>query len=78
MCFIAQCQLTIKGIRTFRFMIAAGYGAIRLYIQLVESTDNKLAAEVLRDIADEERIHAGEFLRLFRQPVIAKARGAPG
>jgi len=36
-----------------------------LYIQLAESTDNKLAQKVLKDIADEERVHAGEFLRLL-------------
>ena len=34
-------------------------------MQLAESTDNKFAIEVLKDIADEERIHAGEFLRLL-------------
>jgi hypothetical protein len=33
-------------------------------MQLAESTDHPLAKEVLRDIADEERVHAGEFLRL--------------
>jgi rubrerythrin len=38
-----------------------------LYTQLAESTDNKLAILVLRDIADEERVHAGEFLRLLRE-----------
>ncbi len=52
-------------IRAIRFMVAAEYEAIQLYMQLAESTDNKLAAEVLRDIADEERVHAGEFLRLL-------------
>ena len=36
-------------------------------MQLAESTDNKLAIEVLKDIADEERVHAGEFLRLLRE-----------
>jgi len=54
-------------IRTIRFMIAAEYEAIQLYMQLAESTDNKLAQEVLKDIADEERVHAGEFLRLLRE-----------
>lgn len=52
-------------IRAIRFMIAAEYEAIQLYMQLAESTDNKLAIEVLKDIADEERVHAGEFLRLL-------------
>ena len=54
-------------IRAIRFMIAAEYEAIQLYMQLAESTDNKLAIEVLKDIADEERVHAGEFLRLLHE-----------
>jgi rubrerythrin len=54
-------------IRAIRFMVAAEYEATQLYMQLAESTDNKLAAEVLMDIADEERVHAGEFLRLLRE-----------
>ncbi|MBN2230675.1 MAG: rubrerythrin [Candidatus Thorarchaeota archaeon] len=52
-------------IRAIRFMISAEYEAIQLYMQLAESTDNKLAKEVLIDIADEERVHAGEFLKLL-------------
>jgi rubrerythrin len=54
-------------VRAIRFMISAEYEAIQLYMQLAESTDNKLAVEVLKDIADEERIHAGEFLRLLKE-----------
>lgn len=54
-------------VRAIRYMIAAEYEAIQLYMQLAESTDNKLAQEVLVDIANEEREHAGEFLRLLRE-----------
>ena len=54
-------------IRAIRFMIAAEYEAIQLYMQLAESTDNKLAQEVLKDIADEEKVHAGEFLGLLKE-----------
>ena len=54
-------------IRTIRFMIAAEYEAIQLYQQTAESTNNELAKEVLMDIADEEKEHAGEFLRLLRE-----------
>jgi rubrerythrin len=53
-------------IRAIRFMIAAEYEAVQLYMQLAESIDDKLAVEVLEDIADEERVHAGEFLRLLK------------
>ena len=51
--------------RAIRFDIAAEYEAVQLYLQLAESTDNKLAIAVLRDIAEEELVHAGEFLRLL-------------
>ena len=54
-------------IRAVRFMVAAEYEAVQLYMQLAESTDNKLAIKVLKDIADEERVHAGEFLRLLKE-----------
>ena len=53
-------------IRAIRFMVSAEYEAVQLYMQLAESTDDKLASEVLIDIADEERVHAGEFLRLLK------------
>ena len=54
-------------VRAVRFMIAAEYEAIQLYQQTAESTDNKIAKEVLVDIANEEKEHAGEFLRLLRE-----------
>jgi len=54
-------------IRAVRFMVAAEYEAIQLYEQLAESTDNKLAQQVLLDIAGEEKVHAGEFLRLLKE-----------
>ncbi|OGV36554.1 MAG: rubrerythrin [Lentisphaerae bacterium GWF2_45_14] len=54
-------------IRSIRFMVSAEYEAIQLYMQLADSTDNKLAVEVLKDIANEERVHAGEFLRLLHE-----------
>lgn len=54
-------------IRAIRFLIAAEYEAVQLYMQLAESTDDELAKDVLVDIADEERVHAGEFLTLLKQ-----------
>ena len=63
-----ECKLTdAELIRSIRFMVSAEYEAVQLYMQLAESTDNQLAADVLRDIADEERVHAGEFLRLLHE-----------
>lgn len=54
-------------IRAIRFMISSEYEAVQLYEQLAESTDNKLAIEVLKDVANEEIVHAGEFLRLLKE-----------
>jgi rubrerythrin len=52
-------------VRAIRFMVAGEYEATQMYMQLAESTDNKLAVAVLKDIADEEIVHAGEFLKLL-------------
>jgi len=54
-------------VRAIRFMVSAEYEATQLYMQLAESTDNKLAVEVLKGVANEERVHAGEFMRLLRE-----------
>jgi rubrerythrin len=54
-------------IRAIRFAAAGEFEAIQLYMQLAESTDNKLAIDVLKDIANEERVHVGEFLRLLSE-----------
>ncbi len=54
-------------VRSIRMMIAAEYEAVQLYQEIAESTDNVLAQKVLIDIADEEKVHAGEFLRLLHE-----------
>lgn len=54
-------------IRAIRYSVAAEYEAIQLYMQLAESTDNEKARAVLVDVANEEREHAGEFLRVLRE-----------
>ena len=52
-------------IRAIRFMIAAEYEAVQMYMQLAESTDNEMAKKVLTDISNEEIVHAGEFMKLL-------------
>jgi rubrerythrin len=54
-------------VRAIRLMVTDEYEAISIYTQLAESTDNALAKEVLIDIANEEKVHAGEFLRLLKE-----------
>jgi rubrerythrin len=53
-------------IRAVRYNIAAEYEAIQIYMQLHDSTDDLLAKKVLKDISNEEKEHAGEFLTLLK------------
>jgi len=52
-------------VRTLRMSLAAEHEAVHLYLAQAEATNNKLAKKVLTDIANEERVHAGEFMRLI-------------
>jgi rubrerythrin len=54
-------------VRAIRLMVTDEYEAISVYTQLAESTDNALAKEVLIDVANEEKVHVGEFLRLLKE-----------
>lgn len=64
---VAERKLTKEElIREIREMIASEYEAVKLYTQLAESIDDTLAKAVLIDIAQEEIVHAGEFLRLLK------------
>jgi rubrerythrin len=52
-------------VRAIRLNIAAEHEAIHLYMAHADATDHPLAKEVLIDIANEERVHIGEFERLL-------------
>lgn len=52
-------------IRAIRLNLAAEQEAIHEYMAHADATDNPLAKAVLIDIANEERVHAGEFTRLL-------------
>ena len=51
--------------RAVRENMAAELEAIHLYQAHADATDNALAKKVLLDIADEERVHVGEFQHLL-------------
>ncbi|MGC9529817.1 MAG: ferritin family protein [Candidatus Bipolaricaulaceae bacterium] len=53
-------------IRAIRLDIAAEEEAVHLYMAHAEATDHPLAKKVFVDIADEERVHVGEFTRLLQ------------
>jgi len=52
-------------IRAMRLNLSAEEEATHLYESHADATDNELARKVLHDIADEERVHVGEFQRLL-------------
>lgn len=52
-------------VRAIRLNIAAEHEAIHLYMAHADATDHPLAKKVLIDIANEERVHIGEFERLL-------------
>ena len=43
-------------------------------MQIAEASDNPLVAEVMRDVAAEEIVHAGEFLRILYEIAPEEAR----
>lgn len=51
--------------RALRLDLAAEEEAIHIYEAHADATDNDLAKKVLLDIANEERVHVGEFQRLL-------------
>lgn len=53
-------------IRAVRLDLAAEEEAVHLYMSHADATDNSLAKKVLIDIANEERVHVGEFARLLQ------------
>ena len=53
-------------IRAIRLDIAAEHEAINLYMAHADAIDDPLAKAVLVDIANEEREHVGEFMRLLQ------------
>ncbi len=52
-------------IRAIRLDVAAEEEATHIYTAQAEATDDPVAKRVLLDIAREERVHSGEFLRLL-------------
>jgi len=51
--------------RAVRQALAAEEEAVSLYETIADSTDVDIAKKVLQDIADEEKVHAGELYRLL-------------
>jgi rubrerythrin len=48
-----------------RLSICAEQEAVHLYDQIAEFTDNEMVKKLMTDVADEERVHIGEFTKLL-------------
>ncbi len=53
-------------IRAIRFSIASEYEAIQLYEEIKESIDDEKSKKLLDEIAEDEKIHVGNFLYLLK------------
>ncbi len=63
---VSERSLTLgELIRAIRLDVAAEEEATHIYTAQAEATDNPFVKRVLLDIAREERVHSGEFLRLL-------------
>lgn len=63
---VPERKLTVgELVRAIRLDIAAEHEAVHLYMAHAEATDNPVARQILIDIANEERVHIGEFERLL-------------
>ncbi|NLE30193.1 MAG: Rubrerythrin [Phycisphaerae bacterium] len=63
---IPERKMTFRELtRAVRQSLAAELEATHLYEAIADATDNALVKKVMQDVADEERVHAGEFQRLL-------------
>ncbi len=53
-------------VRAIRLNVAAEEEAAHLYTALADAADDPVAKAVLEDIANEERVHIGEFQHLIQ------------
>lgn len=55
----------VEMLRAIKFAIASEFEAIQLYQQIMESTDNQDVINVLEEITDDEKHHAGGLYKLL-------------
>jgi rubrerythrin len=52
-------------LRALRLSLSAEEEAVHIYEAIADACENKFVSSVLRDIANEERVHKGEFQRVI-------------
>lgn len=53
-------------VRACRLSLQAELDAANFYEMIAQTTDDRVVKEVMQEVADEEKVHAGEFLRLIK------------
>ena len=53
-------------IRAIRFSIASEFEAIQIYEEIEEVIENEEAKKLLHEIAEDEKVHVGNFLYLLK------------
>ncbi|MBQ9089568.1 MAG: rubrerythrin [Alphaproteobacteria bacterium] len=56
---------SVEILRAIKFAIASEFEAIQIYQQIMDSTDNKIIHNVLGEITDDEKKHAGGLYKLL-------------
>jgi rubrerythrin len=54
-------------IRAIRVGIKGEIDAIHLYDMIAEATSNEKVSKIMKDVAKEERVHVGEFMRVLQE-----------
>lgn len=52
-------------VRALRFLVSAEYEAVQLYQQIHDAAPDEKIKEGIKSVIDEERVHAGEFLKMI-------------
>lgn len=52
-------------VRALRFLVSAEYEAVQLYQQVHDATSDEKVKNGIKSVIDEERVHAGEFLKMI-------------
>ena len=68
-------KLSKEGVaQALRLAIIGELDAINLYLQLADAIDDPTIERVLRDIAEEEKVHVGELLEVLKRMDEEQAR----
>lgn len=68
-------KLSKEGVaQALRLAIIGELDAINLYLQLAHAIDDPAIERILRDIAEEEKVHVGELLEILKRVDEEQAR----